>query len=414
MSLIIRDGRTDDVEPAARMAAHAFAWVGYSAAAWQQALISSPHGGIETLRIGEEGRRAVAMCRLYDFQQWIGGEALPIMGLGMVAVSPAARRRGLAGRMVEDALRQGRDRGALASALFPFRTSFYSRLGYGVAGEALEYRVPPAALPDDPDRVRVRLADSEADRSEIASVYDLWARAQAGQLQRSARTWDLVWRGERRHGVLYRDEAGRPAGYAVFDYPDPEAYRRPAIAIDEIAWLSREARMALYGWLASLRDQVDLIVYRAHPDEGFGEHLVEQRFPAEPQPGWHLWFPAATLLLGPMFRLLDVERAWQARSVDARTGGVLSLRVEDSQLPENAGEWTLRFDSGQVDIIRGTDDSADLHLHLGIGTLSQIFIGALTPSEALARGLATSTRSERLDSFDSLLRIPRPWTFDRF
>jgi predicted acetyltransferase len=52
--------------------------------------------------------------------------------------------------MVREAFRHSLERGDLASALYPFRVTFYERLGYGLAGEVLQYQLPPESLPDDP------------------------------------------------------------------------------------------------------------------------------------------------------------------------------------------------------------------------------------------------------------------------
>jgi hypothetical protein len=46
--------------------------------------------------------------------------------------------------------------------------------------------------------------------------------------------------------------------------------------------------------------------------------------------------------------------------------------------------------------------------------LSRIYISSLTASAAVAAGVASSDRHGRLHSLDRLLRLPRPWMFDRF
>ncbi|HET7321022.1 MAG TPA: sterol carrier protein domain-containing protein, partial [Longimicrobiaceae bacterium] len=57
---------------------------------------------------------------------------------------------------------------------------------------------------------------------------------------------------------------------------------------------------------------------------------------------------------------------------------------------------------------------ADVTLRLGISALSRLFIGSLAPSDAVAAGLAEADRPERLPHLDAALRLPEPWTFDRF
>jgi predicted acetyltransferase len=413
LSLVFREGRPEDVAAVARLGAHSFPAVGRSLPEWEENLSDSPLGGVETLWVGADGGEIVAACRLYRFQQWIAGATIPIMGLGTVAISPIARRRGIAGRMAVAAFRQSRARGDYASALYPFRTSFYRNLGYGLAGEVLQFRIPPSALPDHPGRSRVTLMRTDDDRAAAETVYDRWAPCQTGQLVRSRRAWELVWDGEGRHGALYRDETGEPAGYAAFRYDAAGDRGVRGLHVEEIAWLDREARLALYGWLASLGDQWDHLLYRAHPDESFSEYLSELRFPAEDVARWHFWFPAAHALYGPMFRLLDVRRAWIARPVEPGNFA-LALEVHDTHLPDNGGVWTLRMEAGRVCVEKGSRDRADLRMQADIETLSRIYIGAISPSVAVSAGLATVDRAELLPNLDLLVRVPRPWTFDRF
>jgi predicted acetyltransferase len=414
LSLIFRQGEVADIPHAARLAAHSFPGVGRSLPEWERAFGSGPRGGAESLWVGEEDGRPVAVCQLYRLRQWIAGVEIPLMGLGTVAIGPAHRRRGIGGQLTIQGLRHARERGDLASALYPFRTSFYRKLGYGLAGEVQQYRIPPSTLPDHPARAAVRVVESSADRASVHRLYDAWAPGQTGQLVREERAWDLVWQSGTRHGVLHSDSDGRPTGYAVFGYQADPARGGRAIDVEEIVWLDDTARRGLHGWLSSLGDQWDYVLYRAHPEEGFPEQLAELRFPDDSQPRWHFWFHAAATLYGPMFRILDLEGIFRLRSIRQGPPLTLGLRVADEQLPENSGDWTLHLADGRIETRRGPTGSADGVLEVGIEALSRIFIGALTPSAALSAHVARLHRPDLAERLDALLRVPRPWMFDRF
>jgi predicted acetyltransferase len=186
------------------------------------------------------------------------------------------------------------------------------------------------------------------------------------------------------------------------------------VDVEEVVWLDDEARLALYGWMASLSDQWGHILYRAHPEEGFPGFLSEHQMPLADLPRWHHWFPSAVILNGPMFRLLHLERAWIERPVRTHRPLVLNLDVQDEQLPENRGSWTLAFSEGRIEVAAGTGTRADLEMRTGIETLSRLYIGALAPSAAFATRLLSADRPERLGELDSILRLPQPWTYDRF
>lgn len=409
MTETFRTARFEEIPALARLAAHSF--TGRSPG-FLEATIAGARGGIGSVLVGELEGRPVSLCLMHAFRQWIGGAALPVMGLGLVAVSPDQRRRRAAGRLVAAALERARERGDLGSALYPFRISFYHALGYGLAGEALQYLIAPETIPDSPDRVRVRTAHGEADLRAIRSLYDRWIATQSGQMERGEEAWTRVLAD--REPFLYTGESGEPEGYALVRYRADLPVHERFLEVEERAWLNGRARRALLAWLGSLSDQWRLVAYRAHPQEGFGDLLAEPRLPLDAAPGWGLWFPAATQMLGPMFRLLDVERAWSVRAVHPEIAMTVRLEVRDRQVPENEGPWSIRFENGAVSVERGTLASADCTLRGDVAWISRIFIGAASPSAAAEAGGVEVDRSSALPLLDTALRVPKPWTFDRF
>jgi predicted acetyltransferase len=368
---------------------------------------------VEALWVGEQDGHPHAACHLLRFHQWVSGTRLPMMGLAAVSVSPAHRRQRVAGRLVATGLRRARELGDVVSALFPFRVGFYGDLGYGLAGEAHQYMVPPGWFPDAPERLNVHLVRSDEDRAALRSVYDRWAAGENGQLERHDGHWRKVWEGERA-GFVFRSAEGAAEGYALVRYRSDLPPAERFLEVEERAWLTPAARRGIYAWLASLGDQWRMIAYRAHPEEGFGEVIREPRLPLGEQPGWGLWFPAATVMAGPMFRLLDAPAAWAMRRVDPEAALTMEIAVRDPELPENEGPWRLRFEQGGVEVERSAGGGVDISLRLPMRILSSIFIGALAPSVAVAAGLATADRPEWLPRLDAALRLRRPWTFDRF
>jgi predicted acetyltransferase len=409
---IFRPAAEDELGEVARLVSHSF--VAHSAAEHEQTLRSGPWGGLETVWVVEEEGRLVAMCQLLPLRQWIGGTLVPVMGLGTVTVAPTHRRRGLAGRLVVSGMREALARGMLGSALYPFRVSFYERLGYGRAGEAHQYRVPPEVIPDAPERLRVEMADGEEDMQDIRSVYERFARSQAGLLERTDAAWRRILESKDGSAVLYRNEAGEAEGYAVVRYRTDLPAAQRHLEVHERAWLTSRARRGLYAWLGSLGDQWRLLVYRAHVNERFGDRIEEPRIPAGSEPGWNLWFPSAVLLRGPMFRILDLPGALLSRTSFGRVSITIGLEVEDEQLPENAGFWRLRLDEGRPTVERGPAADADVTMKVSIATLSRMFIGSLTPSEAVNQSAIWIEGLEALPALNAAFRLPRPWTFDGF
>ncbi len=184
--------------------------------------------------------------------------------------------------------------------------------------------------------------------------------------------------------------------------------------MEERVWLTIPAQRGIYAWLSTLGDQWREIVYRAHPEEGFGDRISEPRLPLLSAPSWRLWFPSATLLRGPMFRVLDVAEALRRRTVAAGVQMTLALEVDDAQVGENRGPWRVRIEGGKMEVDRFAGGKVDASLRLPMDTLSRIFIGAIAPWQAIANGLAEIDRPDMVKALDIALEVPKPWTFDRF
>jgi predicted acetyltransferase len=415
VSELFRPARPEEIPQVARLMTHSFPSAARGHGWWEDWLTDGPHGGLEALWVGEEDGRLVAACQLLWLQQWIGGVTVRVMGLGSVAIIPTHRRRGLASRLLIAGFEHTRERGDVASVLYPFRASFYEGLGYGLAGEAHQYQFPPQLLPDDKaERRRVRMVSGDADFAAMRSVYDAGARMLTGQLDRSERAWSKVWGEDDRAAVVYRGPSGEPEGYAIVRYRADLPLTERFLEVEERIWLTLGAQRGLYAWMSTMGDQWREIVYRAHPEEGFGDRLSEPRLPLLSNPGWGLWFPSATLLRGPMFRLLDVAEAMRQRTLASDVQLRLLLGVDDEQIPENRGPWLLHLGDGRVEVKPHQGEDADARLEVSIDTLSRIYIGAIAPWQAIAGGWATIDDPDVVPLLDRALELPRPWMFDRF
>lgn len=431
-SLSCRFATHAEIEEVARLVAHGFPGPTRPPSWWQEQLRSPLHGGgAETLFIGELAGRTVAACQLHALRQWIGGVGLAVAGVGTVAISLTRRRLRLGGELMTAALRAAHGRGDVAAALYPFRTSFYENLGFGRAGQAVQYQIRTDSLPDSEERLRIELLEDDASLAEALALYNEWATRQTGQLERGGRLWSDMISTPGRAVAGYRALDGRLAGYALVTCRTDLPRRDRFLEVEELVWTSPYARAGLFAWLASLGDQWERLLIRALPSQQLGEWIREPRLPHGSAPLWGLWEPAATLLMGPMFRILDVRAAWSQRRVAHDTALSVLLDVRDPQLPHNDGRWQLDLEAGAVHVLDartsggdGVDDARGVNggstrgavaeLRLGIGALSRLYIGALSPTAGVDAGIIECDRPELLPRLDAALALPEPWTFDRF
>src|SRR5439155_9793347 len=93
----------------------------------------------------EDGQTA-AVAAIIPMTQTVRGAVLPMGGVAGVATHPGARRKGHARTLLRHTLADMRANGEVVSCLYPFRPSFYQRLGYAQLPAVPTTRFSPRGL----------------------------------------------------------------------------------------------------------------------------------------------------------------------------------------------------------------------------------------------------------------------------
>ncbi len=346
--LRIRAARPDDAEALGTLWARAFPGERPAADRTESLLAGTDtYGGLDTCRVAELDGRMAGACRAYSLTLSLFGRPVPALGLGAVAVSPDARRRGIGAELCRDALRVGRERGDLVSVLYPFRVEFYRRMGWALAGSVERYRFPPEALPRFPERSRARLLEPAERRPAVPELYRSLLPGRHGLLHRSARHWKLLDDPALLVvGVEADPGEGTLAAAAILESRRGRGGTGPALTVRESYVSDPSSYRALLGWLSVQRDQWRSITLDALPGERLHQVLAEPRRPGRGARRG-LWFESAVLLRGPMIRVIDL--AGLAAHFGVRPG--TRLEVADPEVPEQAGVWVADDEAG----LRRTD-----------------------------------------------------------
>lgn len=412
MSETIRPAREEDRDAVVDVVRHSFTSAIRPVEEWSREIWEQEDRGPEHMWVAEDSGEVVATCYLLPFRQWVRGVPLRCAGVGGVAVSVTHRRRGLAARMLGEALVDARANGVEASALFPFRAGFYQRLGYGLAGEADQVIVSPRAFPRREEGPPVVAVRSPEGREAVADYYAEWIRGQNGQIERSPASWSRLLDPPGVGAVRVVNKGpGDTRGYAVFRPHIAGERRDRRLEVMEWAWSDDEARSALFDWAGSLSDQWSRVAVRTRPVDRILDRLREPRSDETGAPGWELWFAASSRMRGPMFSILNVPEVLGRVRLSGNVA--FTLEVRDDTLTENSGTWGVRVHDGAVEIERG--ESADSpRLSLEVSTLARILAGDLLPSEAAHVEMARTDQPEALPALDAAFRTSSPWTFERF
>jgi len=153
-----------------------------------------PRFTVRDVRVGELDGQIVSSLVLYPFTAFVRGQRVAMTGVGSVAVSPEQRRRGIAEAFLKAMFREMRQEGRALSILYPFRGSFYRKLGYGTVELAHTLAFTPANLPASEEARRTRRL-MLPDRLAVQELYARVAQQQGHfALERRPEWWaNRLW-----------------------------------------------------------------------------------------------------------------------------------------------------------------------------------------------------------------------------
>jgi len=314
---------------------------------------------MRTLVAIEDGTPLAALSS-HEMTQNVRGAILPMGGVAGVASMPAGRRRGLVRQLFERLFGEYHEAGCPVSALYPFRDSFYERLGYASLPSARFLTINPEALTP---LVRLDKPGTCA-QVEMKDGFDAW-HAFLERHQHQTHGFALKhltnarrWRDANEWWVAFaRDDAGEVAGAMTYKIT---GYGGKLIAGTFYA-PSALGRYQLLDWVGRHADQVKEAVIEVRPDDypemWFRDLQATVRTDVE-----HAW-------PGPMARVVDVAGL---AGIGAGEGEV-AVEIHDALCPWNDGVFTLRGEGGVLAVTPGGDATSRITIQ---GLSALIYTGA--------------------------------------
>lgn len=329
--------------------------------------------------------RLLAGMILYDFTMNVRGAMLPAGGLGSLAVGLLDRKRKAAKKMVSYYLEHYRRQGVALALLYPFRTDFYLRMGFGYGAKMNRYVFSPRRLrAPSSDRAHLRFLDrSDVDRT--LTCFDGYAAAQHGMIlgsrQRVAQL--LSNPAIRTVGYVQDDDV---LGYLAFDFENRDHFLKNDMRVRQLIYLNGEVLGELLAFLQSLADQVEWIVLNTQ-ERNFHHLLTDPRNRTEALiPS--VYHESNTQGVGLMYRVIDPRLLFESEA-GARFGQqpiTLKLSLVDSFISRNTLKLSLRFEDGRATLVDAAGHDAEIEM--SIGDFSSLFMGAATLEQLVRYGLA--------------------------
>ena len=355
-----------------------------------------PRFTVRDVRVGELDGQVVASLVLYPFTTFVRGQRVSLTGVGSVAVSPEHRRRGIGEAMLRAMLREMRMQGQAFSILYPFRASYYRKLGWGVIEITHPLAFSPANLPHSEEARRVRRL-MLPDRLAVQELYARVAAQGHFALERRPEWWaQRLWSYPGDWVVYEGRRRGQIEGYLYYEVDTTNGPFRLAATLSEFVTATPEAHRGLVGHLASLADQVQEIHFVA-PGDSSWPLLYKTPQNLRPGPEIGLMSDTGNLGHGAMLRVVDVRAALESFPVAAHARGEIVLEVEDAVLPTNARGYRVSSREGRLKVRPDTARAGIRpqlpRLTVPADMLGPVMAGAIAATRASEVGLIGSTEA---------------------
>jgi predicted acetyltransferase len=362
---------------------------------------------LSELRCAVEGDRLVSVAAGRSFRQWFGGRELAMSGIWGVGTLPEHRGTGLASRAVGQILTEARESGTALTALYPATLRPYRRLGYELAGTYTEHRVPLDDLPravSHSDSLDVMEYDPTHDLEEVRSCYRRSIGDANGPIDSDSPAWwpqrimGYGTKDQNHRAVLARGPDGVEA-YASFVLEKAPGDLDVSFHVEcrHFVFSTTRGLASMLGYFRGFRGLGQALQFTGPPADPLAMLVEEQRV----KPDW---------IFRWMLRLLDVPGALTARGYP-RVDGEAVIAVEDEMFPDNRGPWKIRADGGAVTVTQAGEGMSPRPI--GIGTLSSMYSGYLSPFDAVRLGMLDGD-DPAVPFLARLFSGSAPWMHDFF
>ena len=291
-----------------------------------------------------EDEAPVSIAVSTPMTQNMRGKLYPASGVWGVSTFPSARRNGYCKQVMAGLLSSEHDSGKVFSNLYPFRESFYERMGYVSFPITKIARFSPLSLSpllkmDLGGKIRLQYIGEAYDtyrdyltqmraHTHGMALFDFGARVQANK--------NLLW-------TATAEIDGTIEGLMLYRILGEEVTKYIFSAI-RFYYISSRGRYLLLSWIARHIDQADRAEVWLPADEYPDTWLADIQVKVE------------SVSRAAMSRVLDVKKIGAMNAGEGR----FSARIFDPLCKWNEGVWRFEFSEGKLRVSRASKAECEL------------------------------------------------------
>lgn len=350
--------------------------------------------GVENFRVIRQSGKLLGGLAMIPMGQWFGRRRVAMVGIAGVGIAPDHRGSGGAIALMQQTLKELHANGVAISTLHPAVQSLYRKVGYEQGGSYCGWEIPASQIQIRESSLPIAPIPLNSER--LSPLYQQQAQCNNGYLDRHPCLWQEILRPISQE-ALYAYQFGsvdHPQGYIIFKQTRTEA--GSILQIRDWVVLTTAAGRSLWSFLAGHRSMIKQIHWCGSAIDALTLMLPEQTFQSQFVERW-------------MLRIIDVQRALEARGYPLNIEADLHLDIQDNLLPENTGKFILSVFQGQGQITQGGRGE----LRLNIRGLGPLYTGLFSPHQLQLMGQLTG-EEKALAIATQLFASPSPWMPDFF
>jgi predicted acetyltransferase len=329
-------------------------------------------GGLTFLAVYEDGiPRTVGSAR--TLKQNLRGKIVTMKGIAQVASHPQARRKGYVRLMMDYFFKSFHEENIPVSCLYPFKESFYQKMGYITLPQTRKITFKPEALApvlkiDLPGEVElVRFGEGYPEFRTFLKRLQQTTHGMSLFEQPSSPEPD-----DHSSWLAFARRKGETIG--VMQYELEGGLMEQTLRAFDFLYTEPLGKFLLLDWIARHQDQA-VKVELVHKPDIQGELLFTN---IRPEQGALFHAPMSRVITLPALAGLQVGE------------GEINVRIADPSAPWNEGVWQLRSNNGLLSIEPGDQAECELSIH----GLTALIYGVYDPREFQYRGWGNPTEAQ--------------------
>ncbi len=339
--------------------------------------------------------KLIASMRIFIFDLNFYNKIINASGLASLAVDLLYKKQGIAREMCDFYEKFTLDNNILIASLLPFRFDFYYKLGYGYGGKMNRYHLSCKDFPAYYDESDLRYLSNEQS-NQLLPIYNKVHSKTHGMFNRIVdESYDYQYNKNLNFVACYENDI--MSGYLIYEFVNgkEDNFTINDMLVKEIIYQDSTTLKKLLGFIRKQDDQIRYV--RIDTQDLYFANLF-----INPISNTQNYIPFGNLetntqAIGPMFKILNVEKAFINHS---RKYNNLNLNIKFiiTSEKDNFEEIILSFKDGIPSLEINND--YDVIVEMSIQNFSSLYMGCLNFSNLNRLGLLKIDKPEYLNELD--------------